>query len=179
MTQKFDGKHFPGIFRIFKDPKKVLQMLSNNFHCGHVLWKCLEKNFFFLVKILKIFFFDPKNRKNFENFIKSSKNHKTLKSGFWASRTSRKRDMKNLNFDKKMPENSMRKDSFGKIFTGLAWNEATNWMPEGIYPTTPRTHLKGPKRPKKGLKLTRFGRIELTSHLHGPILLRNALGGQI
>ena len=118
MTQKFDGKHFPGIFRIFKDPKKVLQMLSNNFHCGHVLWKCLEKNFFFLVKILKIFFFDPKNRKNFENFIKSSKNHKTLKSGFWASRTSRKRDMKNLNFDKKMPENSMRKDSFGKIFTG-------------------------------------------------------------
>ena len=109
MTQKFDGKHFPGIFRIFKDPKKVLQMLSNNFHCGHVLWKCLEKKFFF---------FDPKNRKNFENFIKSSKNHKTLKSGFWASRTSRKRDMKNLGFSKKMGQNSMRKGSFGKIFTG-------------------------------------------------------------
>ena len=119
MTQKFDGKHFPGIFRIFKDPKKVLQMLSNNFHCGHVLWKCLEKNFFFFGENFEnFFFFDPKNRKNFENFIKSSKNHKTLKSGFWASRTSRKRDMKNLGFSKKMGQNSMRKDSFGKIFTG-------------------------------------------------------------
>ena len=102
LTQKFDGKHFSGIFRIFKDPKKVLQMLSNNFHCGHVLWKCLEKIFFFFPKFSKnfeIFFFDQKKfffLKNVENFIKSSKNGKTLKSGLKGSRTTRKPWNENL-----------------------------------------------------------------------------------
>ena len=112
------GNIFQAFSEFLKTPKRCYKCYLTTFIADMFCENALKKFFFFLVKILKIFFFDPKNRKNFENFIKSSKNHKTLKSGFWASRTSRKRDMKNLGFSKKMGQNSMRKDSFGKIFTG-------------------------------------------------------------
>ena len=112
------GNIFQAFSEFLKTPKRCYKCYLTTFIADMFCENALKKIFFFLVKILKIFFFDPKNRKNFENFIKSSKNHKTLKSGFWASRTSRKRDLKNLGFSKKMGQNSMRKDSFGKIFTG-------------------------------------------------------------